>query len=455
MLERFERFCSRLVLDNARCMVLEPFQRVMLGDFFAGCRETVGSVPKGNAKTTTLAAVALFELLTDANCDGAVVAASRDQAGLLLRQVDGFVRRSPGLAGLIRVKQREAVNMRTGGRFRVLASDEDTLDGLLLSFAVADELHRWRSTQQYVILLAGVQKRDGRLFGISTAGVRETGLLWGMRVRALELGAARDGAYLGLRSASFAWHEWSVPEDGDPRDLAQVKNANPGSWVTLEMLRERYDSPSRTDRDWERFTCNRWVEPAADETVISRELWDGLVGEFAPVPPPCFALDVAPDRSSAAISVASFDGPGEERRVCVETVEYGAGTAWLIERMVALDGRHDHVGIVVDGVGPAGTMIPRLQEFGIEPVTTSAREYARACETFYDLAAEDRLRHRDEVPLNLAVQSATRRRLTDGWAWSRSRSLGDITALCAASLAAYGLTTRGPVSQEAFDAIGR
>ena len=195
----------------------------------------------------------------------------RDQAALLLTQLAGFVERVPGLAARVRLKQREAVNRKTGGRFRVLAADTDTMDGLILTFAVADEVHRWRDSERYTILLAGCQKREGgRLLGISTAGIRDEGLLWGMRERALELGAMRDGAYLGLRMPSFSWHEWSVAEDADHRNVEVVKDANPAPWVSEEILRERFESPSMTDLDWRRFTANMWVnraEAAADHRL--------------------------------------------------------------------------------------------------------------------------------------------------------------------------------------------
>jgi phage terminase large subunit-like protein len=166
----FEAFAGLLVLDSGRRMRLEGFQKRMLADFVDGRRETVTCIAKGSGKTTLLGALALYELLTDPNCSGGVCAASRDQAGVLLTQLRGFVERTPGLGSRVRLKQREAVNRRTGGRFRVLAADQDTLDGLLLTFAVADELHRWPGSERYTILLAGVQKLDGRLFGITPLG---------------------------------------------------------------------------------------------------------------------------------------------------------------------------------------------------------------------------------------------------------------------------------------------
>ena len=72
-LDSFARFASLLVVDSGERMVVEDFQPAMLAPFFEGVRETTVSVAKGQGKTTTLAALGLFELLTDPSCDGAVV----------------------------------------------------------------------------------------------------------------------------------------------------------------------------------------------------------------------------------------------------------------------------------------------------------------------------------------------------------------------------------------------
>jgi len=446
--EAFERFCSRLVLDNGRPMRLEGFQRRMLEDFFAGCRETVTCIAKGSGKTTLLAALALFELLTDPGCEGAVCAASRDQGALLLGQLRGFVERSPGLASRVRLKQREAVNRKTGGRFRVLAADSDTMDGLLLSFAVADELHRWRDSERYTILLAGVQKRDGRMFGISTAGLRGEGLLWAMREKAIELGAQRDGAYLGLRTDRFAWHEWSLGEESDFRDVEAVKEANPAPWVTADLLRERRESPSMTEIDWRRFSANQWVDRAEVESVIAFSSWLALADPQArPSGTVLFSLDCSFDNSSAAIGVAGYNN---EDRVVVDIAEHAAGTAWAIERLCDLDTRHKNAGVVVDAGGPAGALIPRLEEYGLVVHQTATREFARACVTFKELVERGELVHSGCEPLSLSVQGAMRRNLTDLWAWDRKRSLSDTAPICAATLAAWGVLTIGPISRAAL-----
>jgi hypothetical protein len=452
-IDAFERFASRLVLDNGRPMRLEGFQRRMLGDYFRGCRESITCIAKGAGKTTLLAALGLFELLSDPDCSGAVCAASRDQAALLLGQLSGFVERSPGLAARVRLQQRQAINRRTGGRFRVLASDVDTMDGLILSFAVADEIHRWRDSERYMILLAAVQKRDGRMFGISTAGIAGEGLLWQMREKALELGARREGAYLGLQTDGFSWHEWSLPEDADFRDIAQVKGCNPGSWVTEAMLRERFESPSMIDVDYRRFSCNAWVERRELASVFDTATWRGLVDTHAqPLPPFAFAADASMDRSSAAIAVCGYlDQEGE--RPLVDVTDFGAGTGWVVERLVDLCERHENVGVVIDPGGPAASLIPRVQEFGLEVIEISTREVAMACGGFYDAVSNGTLRHRGAAPLDTSVAGAVKRSLAQSWALDRKKSLADPSPVMAAVLAHFGLLTRGPISQAALDQL--
>ncbi len=451
----FERFCGRLVLDNGRSMSLEPFQRTMVGPFFEGCRETAVCIAKGSGKTTLLAALALWELLTDAECEGAVCAASRDQAGLLLGQLRGFVERSPGLASRVRITRREAVNRRTGGRFKVLASDVDTLDGLILSFAVADELHRWKDAERYMILLAAVQKRAGRIFGISTAGVKGEGLLWQMREKALELGAERDGAFLGLRTDGFAWREWSLPDEADYRDLAEVKQANPASWVSEAILRERYESPSMTDVDFRRFSANQWVERRELASVFDGGEWLALADAASrPLPPLCFSVDYAMDRSTAAVGVAGYVDSDSECPL-VDVTDYGSGTGWVVERIVELTGRHENVGVVVDPGGPAASLIPRLREYGVEVIEPSTRDVASACGAFYDDVRNGALRHRGSAPLNTSITGAVKRSLMQSWALDRKKAVADSAPAMAAVLAHFGLRTRGPISRGAFDAIGR
>jgi phage terminase large subunit-like protein len=84
-LDRFCRFCSEiLTTEQGKPLVIEPFQRQILADYFDGARETVVLVGKKNGKTSLFAALALWHVITEPFADVAILAASRDQASKLL-----------------------------------------------------------------------------------------------------------------------------------------------------------------------------------------------------------------------------------------------------------------------------------------------------------------------------------------------------------------------------------
>lgn len=281
-LERFAKFCHDVLrIEDGSRLELEEFQRRMLSDLFAGVRETVILVPKKNGKSTLLGALALFHLITTPDAECVIAAASRDQAQIMLRQAQGFIRRSPSLQARLQVKQREIVHVRHGGRIRVLASDVDTVDGVIPTLALVDELHRHKSSELYGVFFDGLGPRNGQIVTISTAGSSHDTPLGELRAKAYAMpGMERDGAYRCVRTDGFALHEWALEPDDDRDDMKVVKSANPASWQTVEVLQERHDSPSMTPWQWARFAGGVWglgVEPAFDP-----EAWDALAKSGQP-----------------------------------------------------------------------------------------------------------------------------------------------------------------------------
>ncbi|WP_234899929.1 hypothetical protein [Streptomyces filamentosus] len=95
---------------------------------------------------------------------------------------------------------------------------------------------------------------------------------------------------------------------------------------------------------------------------------------------------------------------------------------------------------VVDAGGPAGSLIPELEEaLGVEVVKPKPREIAMATGQFYDAVADQSISHLDPPPLAVALAGAQKRPLGDAWAWAR-RGVGvDISPLVAVTLARWGL----------------
>jgi phage terminase large subunit-like protein len=131
---------------------------------------------RGFSKTTDLAGVALAVLLAQAPAGSKsyAVAADQEQARLLLDSVEGFVRRSPVLAGYVEVRQSRVVVKQTGATLVALAADAASSWGLRPFLCVVDELAQWGETggprRIWEALTSAVPKVNGRLVVITTAG---------------------------------------------------------------------------------------------------------------------------------------------------------------------------------------------------------------------------------------------------------------------------------------------
>jgi phage terminase large subunit-like protein len=275
-LPAFARFCAGLTVDDGTRMVLEPFQRRLLADYFAGARETLVILPKKNGKTTLLAALALWHLNVEHDAECVIGATSRDQAGIMFDQATAFVRRAPGLQErlLVRRGYREIRHRRNSGRVRVLAADVDTADGIIPTLALMDELHRQASAGLYGIFRDGLGPRGGQMLAISVAGEHELSPLGQMRAAARKLPTVKQrGRYVYARSedGGFAMHEWALEPGDDVDDMRVVKRVNPASWQPEEELRRRHDSPSMQDWQWQRFACGLWV--SSEEFWMDPEQW--------------------------------------------------------------------------------------------------------------------------------------------------------------------------------------
>lgn len=249
-----------MVLDNGDYWEPESFQLEFVEDLFSDVPVHWLVVPEGNGKTTLLSGVALY--WADYTPEAAVVmaASSRDQCGLLLSQGIGFVRRSPGFDKRFRVFEgyRRIDALRTHGEIQVFAADERTGDGVLPDLALCDELHRHRTLNLYRTWLGKLDKRDGTLAVISTAG--EPGGEFETtraRLRTEAPDVTVKGRHVRAASPEAVLHDFALRPDDNADDMKLVKEANPFSGVTVAKLKRKRKNPSMTPGHWLRFVCNR------------------------------------------------------------------------------------------------------------------------------------------------------------------------------------------------------
>lgn len=317
-LDGFAEFCGELRLENSDELELEPFQRVMLEDYFAGVTELVIVIPKKNGKTTLLGALALFHLEKTPDAECVIAASSRDQARILFKQAAGLVRRS-GLENRFDVKSgygeiRLVGHERSGPRVRVLAADANTGDGVIPTLALVDELHRHPSGDLYGVFRDGLGPRNGRMITISTAGATLDSPLGVLREKAYELPTFRRDHeakhnYATSADGSFVLHEWCLDPAEDVDDMSLVVLTNPASWQTEEALRRRHDSPSMTPWQWRRFACGIWTE--GEEPWLDPAVWDSLADpdlELEPLESVWLGVDIGVRHDSTGIAIVAERG---------------------------------------------------------------------------------------------------------------------------------------------------
>ena len=263
-----------MVLDTGEYWAAEDFQLEIAEDLFSGVPEVWVVIPEGNAKTTLMSGLGLYHGDFTPTAEVLLAAASRDQAGLLFSQAAGFVSRSPGFSNRFRVFEgyRRVKCLNSGGRLQVMAADDRTGDGVIPTLALIDEPHRARSLALVRTWRGKLQKRDGQLGLLSTAGEPGTEF---EDARARMLGEAPDvrvdGFHIRAATEDAILHDFSVPAGEDVSDMAVVKKANPLSAITVETLEKKRRSKLMTDAHWRRFVCN---QPVRDmDTAVTPVEW--------------------------------------------------------------------------------------------------------------------------------------------------------------------------------------
>jgi hypothetical protein len=263
------------------------------------------------------------------------------------------------------------------------------------------------------------------------------------------------------------WDRWlTVGEQGSPGvalfDYGADSSADdydpgaPSTWLTahpsinhgfpIEALAHEWHT-KRDLASFERAYLNVWLRPSLAVAAAGLELaqWSAAVDINAKLTVNAIALDVAVDRSAAALAVAGvIDGGG----IAVEVIDYRPGLGWLAEAVRDVKAAHRGVPVVADSI-VAASIVAELGRHHVTVAPIGAADHARACGTFVDLLSGGTLVHRSQAVLDDAVISAARRPLGDAWLWSRSRSNADISPLVAVTLAAWAAHARPPTGRGA------
>jgi phage terminase large subunit-like protein len=399
-------------------------------------RQVGVTVPRRSGKTTLLLAVQVDRCLGWGRHQRCLYTAQdRNNSRAKWEEQTALLRDSP-LGTLIKIRLRlggeKTIWTPTESSVEITASGESSGHGFDLDLGMIDEIWAQRDSRLIQAFRPAMMTRPAaQLWWTSTMGTDESLLMNEL----VDDGRARVEAG---ETSGVCYFEFSAHPDDDPDDPATWWGCMPalGHTVTEEVIRADHDSLD--PNEWARAYLNR--RATGGRPVISGQLWSACRDPRSQLRGlPCFAVDMTPDRSAAAIAVAGWRA---DRRRHVEVVEHRSGSEWVPERLRALVRRWAPLPVVIDPGGPAGGLLIDLEAASVPTETLSAREYGQACGMFFDAVRDSGIAHLDQPVLNAAVTSARKRILGESYAWAR-RTGGDISPLVAVTLANWGLVKAG------------
>ena len=356
---------------------LHRFQREQLEQMLAdGVRVGGLQIPRGNAKSTLWAAVALWALCDDPDAPQVPLVGFNGLSvqTTLWRPIQRMVSLEPELGGRVRVfkssADRRALCAWNGGELLPMPAHVDRLQGLNPSVALVDEAQTV-TPEVWSALVQGAGKRDASLvlaIGTPAPGGHDSALA-GLRAQA-------------LGGAPVAWREHAAEAGCRIDDHAEWRRANPGiaaGLLRVDQLEAELGLVSEAE-----FRCYRlgqWVDAVVSSWLPSGA-WEACPTAGAPVDGSEVVLALAGTwSSSVAIVGATPDG---------ETfLAYAADAATddeLADVFAKAAARWRVVEVVVAPRQRSG-LIPRLAEGGltvdvwpnrVELEVTSATEWRRA-----------------------------------------------------------------------------
>jgi len=257
---------------GGRPIQLEPAQQFWIASLF-GWKRTDGTrrfrtgyleVGRKNAKTTTAAGIGLFLAFVEGEPGAEVYSAAtkRDQAKIVFNDAKQMVKASPQLKQIITPFANNLHALGSGSKFEPLSSDYNSLDGLNVHAAIADELHAWPDPALWGVIKTGTGARKQPLMlAITTAGVNQEGICYSQREYLTRIlrGIIEDDGFWGLIYTIDTKKDWpDLEQDDDWQDEANWVKANPLLGVSKKLSTMRQDALEAAAKPLELNQFLRW-----------------------------------------------------------------------------------------------------------------------------------------------------------------------------------------------------
>ena len=445
-------------------LFLDPWQQAAVDDILAegddGKWLTFESgilVPRQNGKGSILEAIELADLFLFGAQLVIHTAHEFKTAQEAFRRVLFLVENTDSLRKKVaRVRTshgEEGIELKTGQRLRFLARSGGSGRGFSCDRLIYDEAYELPEETVAASLPTMAARPNPHVTYTSSAALDRSLTLR----RVMARGRREDERQV---DPGLAYIEYSADPKADLDDEAEWVRANPAT--TTGRIKVGFVAKERAAMSDVTFGRERLgiVDESKNATVIDLDAWtaagDTLSQPFDPV---AFAIDVSPDAAFSSIAVAGATPSG---RVHVEVVDRRRGTGWVVDRIEELRDRWQPSSIVVDPIGPVGSLLPGFAVAGIEVTQLGMREHAQACGLFKSMVENrdgdgqpaPQVVHKAQIGLTAALEAARKRNAGEAgaWLWNR-RDDTDISPLVAATLALFAHARDIPPEAESSEVI--
>jgi phage terminase large subunit-like protein len=285
--KRFDAFCKQHIYvpkgkGALSRLKLRPWQLELVGsvlDAKPPPRMAGWMLPRGQGKTSLVAALGLYDMcLGEEGASVVVVATNEQQAGICFRTAVRMVELEPELESRIKVYQDRLELPSKGASFQVLPAKPSALEGLDPTLAILDEFGVIDRSVMEVVALATGKRERSLVLGIGTPGPN-----WSESV----LADIREHALANPDDDSLVWREFSAAGFEDhPFDCDHCwKLANPalGDFLFESGIRSVLPPKTRESTFRRARLCQfvdeleeSWLPPSAwNECAEPREIPDG------------------------------------------------------------------------------------------------------------------------------------------------------------------------------------
>lgn len=421
---------------------LAGFQREWIAEILRpGIRQAILQAPRGQGKSTLLAAIALWALF-DRNETGQpqvpIMATTVGQAARAVYDVAcKMVAAEPELSrrALVytAIASAKIVVGYNGGECYPIANDVNGLQGLDPTCAIVDEIGFQPPESWNAMVMASGKRSRSLVIGIGTPGVdRDRSALWTLRQAHLE-GRAPDG---------FSFTELSAPDDCDYRDESMWRIANPAieaGYLEIGALRD--DVELMPETHFRLFRLAQWVEGADCWLgTDGRTVWRNLHNDYQLVPgaDTWVGVDVGLKRDCTAVVIGQRTPEGKlhtAARIWNPRQDGAIEISSVLQHLRNLDRQYNLIEIAYD---PKHFELHAtdLADEGLPMVECpqSPERMVPACGALYESIMRAEISHNGAADYERHVLNAMPVWTDSGFRLSKSKSRGHIDAAIALAL---------------------